>query len=162
MPVLRLGHPAELRRKLNRLASLPAADRWCLLQAAWGLPINAAGVRVAGPRRWGALLARVARPGTPLPAGGLPVARQTGRLVQWAARYGPYSGNCLSRSLTLWWLLRRQGLSGDLRIGVTRAGGRFEAHAWVEYEGVVVNDRPDVRQRYGAFELPVNSAIPFS
>lgn len=166
MPVLRLSHPAHLDRKLDRFWNLPAEDRWRLLQAALGLPVNAAGLRLIGFRRWGAYLARATGDGGRGAAGGRApergtspagflTAQETWRLVQWAVSYGPYAGNCLSRSLTLWWLLRRQGLDSDLRIGVSKLAGRFQAHAWIEYQGIVVNDRPDVRERYGVFEWRV-------
>ena len=151
----------QLNHKLRRLRELPAADRWRLAQATLGLPINAAGVRLAGFRKWGAYLARATATGGRQAGGGLQAARQTWLLVQWAARYGPYAGNCLSRSLTLWWLLRRQGLESELRIGVSTAGGRFEAHAWIEFQGIVINDRPDVRERFGAFDMPAGSVVPF-
>jgi hypothetical protein len=161
-PVAAAGSlPQKVRRRLRRLRQLSAADCWRLGQALLALPINAAGVRLTGFRQWGAYLAR-AGGSRPPRAGSLPVARQTWRLVCWASRYGLYKGNCLSRSLTLWWLLRRQGLESDLRIGVSTSGGQFAAHAWIEYEGVVINDRPDVRERFGAFDLPAGSAIPFA
>jgi len=152
----------RVRRKLRLVLDLPAGDRWRLAQAAVGLPINAVGVRLAGLQRWGAFLAHLAgRPRQPEGAS-LLIAQQTGRLVEWAARYGPYRGNCLSRSLTLWWLLRRQGLESELRIGASTAGGRFEAHAWIEFQGTVINDRADVRERYGVFDLPAGAAVPFA
>jgi len=169
----------KLGRRLRRLGELPAGDRWRLAQAAVGLPLNAAGVRLVGFRKWAAYLAqtvgrqrqwtgrrRSGDAGQPAsasrPASGLQTAHQTWRLVQWAATYGPYGGNCLSRSLTLWWLLRRQGLESELRIGVSTTGGRFEAHAWIEFQGTVINDQPDVRERFGVFDLPAGSAIPFT
>jgi len=77
--------------------------------------------------------------------------RRTRRFTALAAERGPLAGTCLSRSLTLWWLLRRRGIRTDLRIGVRKEAGRFEAHAWVEREGVVVNDRTEVVQQYAAF-----------
>jgi hypothetical protein len=61
----------------------------------------------------------------------------------------------------LWWLLLGQGIHADLRIGVTRPQGQFEAHAWIEYQGVVINDRQDVGRRYSVFERPINSAVRF-
>ncbi len=150
------------RRRLRRLQHLSGAGRWQLAQATLGLPLNAAGVRLAGFRKWAAYLDRTA-PSVSGPATGrVEMARETWQLVLWAARYGPYSGNCLSRSLTLWWLLRQQGLESQLRIGVSNAAGRFEAHAWIEYQGVVINDRPDVGEHFGAFDLPAGSAVPFA
>jgi hypothetical protein len=53
--------------------------------------------------------------------------------------------------LTLWWLLRRRGIDGELRIGVRKVAGQFQAHAWLEYCGAVLNDRADVSQRFASF-----------
>lgn len=78
-------------------------------------------------------------------------ANITARMVSIASRYGFYRPNCLQRSLVLWWLLRTQGVEGDLRIGVRKQEGRFEAHAWVEYEGEILNDRKDIHQYFAAF-----------
>jgi len=78
------------------------------------------------------------------------VAR-TARMVGVAARYGFWRANCLQQSLTLWRLLRQQGVTCELRIGVRRESARLKAHAWVEYRGVPVNDTHDVRERFAAF-----------
>ena len=69
-----------------------------------------------------------------------------------AERYGPWRGACLVRSLALHRLLERGGVPGSVvRVGV-RLGGdsnpAFEAHAWVEVQGVVVGDRPSVKTQW--------------
>jgi hypothetical protein len=53
-------------------------------------------------------------------------------------------------------LLRRQGIDSGLHLGVRKDSGPFEAHAWVEIDGVVVNDSEDVRIRYAAFANPIS------
>jgi hypothetical protein len=46
------------------------------------------------------------------------------------------AANCLTRSLTLYGLLRRLGAACELRIGVAHTpGGTLRAHAWVERDG---------------------------
>lgn len=72
-------------------------------------------------------------------------------LVRGAAAWCIFRPTCLQRSLTLWWLLRRQGIACALRIGVRFVAGRFEAHAWVERLGLVLNDRPDIGQLFAPF-----------
>jgi hypothetical protein len=62
------------------------------------------------------------------------------RLVDVAARH-TVRNTCLHRSLALWWLLGRCGVRSQIRIGTRRQQRRFEAHAWVEIGGVVINDR---------------------
>jgi hypothetical protein len=88
-------------------------------------------------------------------------ARRLAWVVEVAARRGPWAANCLQRSLTLWWFLQRQGLAADLMIGVRRrsgtsAGARtLDFHAWVEHQGVVLNDVPSIRRRFATFERPI-------
>lgn len=65
-------------------------------------------------------------------------------------RYSPLRGNCLSQSLALSRLLRRRGITPDLRLGVRLTGSKFDAHAWVEYDGRVLNDTQDVQTRFSA------------
>jgi len=62
--------------------------------------------------------------------------------IVWAvalvARHSPRS-TCLVQALAARVLLRRAGVSADLRIGVARnAGSGIQAHAWVESNGAVV------------------------
>ncbi len=76
------------------------------------------------------------------------------RAVALAASRGPVFGTCLSRSLTLQWLLRWRRIEADLCIGVRRQGGIFEAHAWLERNGVVINDRPEVQREFTPLDLP--------
>lgn len=77
------------------------------------------------------------------------------RLVQGAAAWSLRHPTCLHRSLILWWLVRRQGIASELRIGVRKEEGRFEAHAWVECAGVPLNDRADVGQDFAPFNTAV-------
>jgi hypothetical protein len=55
---------------------------------------------------------------------------------------------CLVEAYTLHYLLIRQGLTTELRIGVQRgARKQLEAHAWVEHGGkVLIGDLPDLYQ----------------
>lgn len=84
-------------------------------------------------------------------AGQWPKAQVTARMVQVAARYSPLRLHCLPRSLALWWLLRRDGLGADLRIGVTPKESGLEAHAWVEYKGLALNDHDDLHEQFAPF-----------
>ena len=74
--------------------------------------------------------------------------RQISRAVKVAARNGLRAPNCLRSSLVLNSMLRRRGYGSVLRIGVSREGGQFEAHAWVELAGRVVNDANDIATRF--------------
>ena len=61
----------------------------------------------------------------------------------------------MQKSLVLWFLLRCQDIDSELRIGVQRNQGEFQAHAWIERGGIVLNDSPTVRQQYAVFEHPI-------
>ena len=68
--------------------------------------------------------------------------RRTVEAVRTAGRYYHRRRlNCLSRSLAIYVLLRRQGVPATLRIGVKRYP--FAAHAWVECLGEVLDDSID-------------------
>ena len=92
----------------------------------------------------------------------LEVARRTAWVIDVAAKRGLWRANCLQRSVTLWWFLGRRGITSELRIGVRRrrsedASGRsgLDFHAWVERDGTVLNDAPDIRERFATFDRAV-------
>jgi hypothetical protein len=139
---------------------LSQSERLLLAQSAFALPAVAVLIRIKGLRRCQAALARltpVASPSGPEADGsGEQRARAVARMVGAAAAHGPFRANCLQQSVTLWWLLRRRGLHSDLRIGTRKGDECLEAHAWVEFRGVTLNESRDVHARYTAFEQPVN------
>lgn len=57
---------------------------------------------------------------------------------------------CLQRSATATFLLRNAGFPAVMVIGVQ--GMPFAAHAWVELDGEVANDRPQIREAYDVIE----------
>jgi hypothetical protein len=64
-------------------------------------------------------------------------------VVRRAAQHGLFRATCLRESLLLWWLLRRRGVTCDIKIGTSWAASRFLAHAWVEWEGGGQSDPPE-------------------
>jgi Transglutaminase-like superfamily len=72
-------------------------------------------------------------------------------LVDRVADVLPGTQNCLIRSLTLAWLLRDGGRQPLLRLGVRRDDGVLLFHAWIELDGQVVNDLPEIGDRFAAF-----------
>ena len=80
------------------------------------------------------------------------VLQSTCRMVHAAVHYSFVTFTCLEESLTLWYLLSNRGIAARLRIGVRKDDGTFEAHAWVEHEGLALN-QPEARHKhYAAFE----------
>jgi aryl-alcohol dehydrogenase-like predicted oxidoreductase len=84
--------------------------------------------------------------------------RMAVRMVNAAARYGGHRPTCLEKSLALWWLLRQQGTVSSVRIGARKVDGKLEAHAWVECEGVVLNEPREEHRHYATFD----AAFPLS
>lgn len=57
---------------------------------------------------------------------------------------------CLQRSAATVWLLRDRGVPAQLVIGTQHMP--FKAHAWVEVEGQVVNDRSYTNEMYAVLD----------
>src|SRR2546426_8573364 len=76
----------------------------------------------------------------------------TAHMVNAADRHGLVHPSCLAKSLTLWWLLGRQGISSRLRIGIRKENGKLRAHAWVEREGTALDEPEELHRHYAAFD----------
>ena len=76
----------------------------------------------------------------------------TVRMVKAAVSHSFGHPSCLEESLTLWWLLARRGITSDVRIGVRKQAEEFEAHAWVERDGIALNEPTAKHEHYAAFE----------
>jgi len=87
-------------------------------------------------------------------------ASVTAHIVNAADRHGLVHPSCLAKSLTLWWLLGRQGISSRLRIGIRKENEKFEAHAWVERDGAALNDLDEHHHHYAAFDAAFSSLPP--
>jgi hypothetical protein len=72
------------------------------------------------------------------------------RAMDLACVFYPKSVRCLQRSVATCLLLSRHGIAGQIVIGVRFAP--FKSHAWVEVDGIPVNDRPYMRQIYSVLE----------
>jgi hypothetical protein len=57
---------------------------------------------------------------------------------------------CLQRSAATACLLRSLGVPAELVIGAQQMP--FRAHAWVEVDGLVVNDKPYMREMYAVLD----------
>lgn len=84
----------------------------------------------------------------------------TSRMVNAAIRHVWRASTCLERSLALWWLLGRRGILCELRIGARKLEGKFEAHAWLECDGVALNEPQQEHRHYAVFDagFPLQSS----
>jgi len=120
----------NVARKFWRLSG---SDRRLLLDAA----VLLAAYRVA---LWVLSWNRVA---APRPARGQPSAKQIPiERLEWAVRTASRAipvANCLTAALALHHLMSRAGYESTIHIGVAKTPARgFEAHAWVEHDGVTL------------------------
>lgn len=147
--------------QLQRFKNLEAPAQGLFLRAWIMLPLVAASLRMRGfgatQRSLQRSILNATRSAVQGPSGELAAVDDSrvpliARMVAAAARRSALQADCLERSLTLWWLLGRQGIASQLRIGTRKAGDRLDAHAWVEYRGKSLNEIDDVHQRYAAFD----------
>lgn len=139
----------QIFRYFAKRRALSRADQRTVVLAGAAMPLFWLGLRVMGLPRFQALLQR--RPLTRNRAMPLADIQALGALVNIAARHTLGPRTCLTRSLLLGWLLQRRGVASELRIGVRLTQGELAAHAWVECQGIPVNDRPDVGVQFASF-----------
>ena len=114
------------------------------LRAAVLIPLCALAIRtIALPRLLRMITARAAR----RPAPGRHRSAISVRAIDRASAHGT-GGACLTRSVALMYLLARRGRVTTLKIGARRITGGLAAHAWVEADGIPLNDPADVRAAY--------------
>lgn len=147
-------------RKLRTWRALPPAERAGLGRAARLLPAVRLSLRWFGLRRTQAWLARQAAPPPPDPAAEADCVATIVRLVILVARHQRPCDTCLARSLTLWALLRREGIATEVRVGARPAADRIEAHAWVEWRGRPLTDPGDGGGGFRAFDRPLAGRTP--
>jgi len=88
------------------------------------------------------------------------VARSVSRVVRIAANRSLSHATCLQQSVLLHRLLNQRGIVADLRIGVRKRDGIFEAHAWVECLGEILNESTDVKARFTPFPHRGTPTLP--
>jgi len=137
------------RSDFARLSALDPAERRVLLAAIFLLLSYASRVRLFGLRATQARMRRLAAAESAVPP------QRIAAIVAAAARRMPVGGGCLPSSLALQHLLAASGIASDLRLGVSVARGRLEAHAWVECDGTTLLDTRDPRHDFHAFERAI-------
>ncbi len=70
--------------------------------------------------------------------------------VNHACVWYPKRALCLQRSVVTTCLLRSCGVPAQMVLGAQKLP--FKAHAWVEVNGRVINERTDVQAAYGVWE----------
>jgi hypothetical protein len=147
--------------RLRRFSALERPARGLFLRAVVLLPLVALSLRWRGFRETQAALRRFLPKANSEPDAALAskITALTAHMVNAADRHGLVHPSCLAKSLTLWWLLGRQGIPSQLRIGTRKEKEKFEAHAWVERDGTALNEPDEPHHHYAAFDASL-SALP--
>jgi hypothetical protein len=150
-----------MREWIKQFSAMERPARGLFLRACVLLPLISASLRLRGFRKTKALLQLfLSAPYGSQNLGAQACAALTAQVVRAAVRSGIGDSNCLKVSLALWWLLARQGIASDLRVGVHTDGGKFEAHAWVECGRVAFNDPEKNYPDYAVFDTALASLPP--
>jgi hypothetical protein len=144
-------------RQIRRFSALGRSARGLFLRASLVLPLITISLRWRGFRKTKALLQYF----IPLAYGSQNPEAQaraalTAQMVRAAASHGVGNPTCLEVSLALWWLLARQGIASDLRVGIRKDGEKFEAHAWIECGGTTLIKN----HQFAAFDAALASLPP--
>jgi hypothetical protein len=70
--------------------------------------------------------------------------------VNYACIWYPKRALCLQRSFVTIYLLRKNGVGAQFVMGAQKLP--FKAHAWVEVDGVAINERTNVQATYAVWE----------
>ena len=147
--------------RLRRFSALERPARVLFLRAAALLPLISLSLRLRGFRKTQAFLQKfLSLPGHSTDPPASSRADLTVRMVRAAVRNSLGHPTCLDESMTLWWLLERQGIGAELKVGVRKDGEKFEAHAWVERDGLALNEPESKHKHFAAFDAALASLPP--
>lgn len=142
--------------RFRRFSALERQAQGLFVRALVALPLIRCSLRWRGFGATQAMLERLAanHPAPDRPAENY--AALAARMVKAAGRHGLLRPSCLEESLAIWWLLARQGVRSEIRIGVPndtqKLGSDFAAHAWIEHNGVALNEVEAPHRHYAAFD----------
>ena len=128
---------ARLKDKLARFARLDGADKWLMLRAVWWLAVARIMLLVMPFRR---LAARLSAENSPRGAQPDQVPlRRISYAVSAAANNVPWRSDCFPQTIAARMMLKRQGYSSTIHIGVERVGEEgLAGHAWLTCGETVV------------------------
>lgn len=149
----------QMWERLRRFSALERPAQALFLRAIVLLPLVSVNLRRRGFKATQAALQKRigAVPANPDPR---KIAAMSARMVHAAVRHGFGHPTCLQESLVLWYLLARQGIDSELRIGIRKHAGKFEAHAWVECQGAAINEPEALHEHYAAFDAGFSAPPP--
>jgi hypothetical protein len=147
-------------KKLQKFLALDSDERYLLLEAFFLLN----GIRLGFVLlEFSVLQKGLSKLGRPESHHDRCQSRSVSRII-WAVEvsthFSPGGAKCLARALAVQVLMQRQGYDPKLQIGVIKNSTQdFRAHAWIEYQGMVVIGQLPELEDYSAL-LPPQLYIP--
>jgi hypothetical protein len=68
--------------------------------------------------------------------------------------FSPYI-NCLAICTAHWWLMKRRGISVQMKFGMKKRNEKLVAHSWLEYNGEAFSEDSSKIKKYTAFETSI-------
>jgi hypothetical protein len=137
---------------LNKFGKLSRGERRLLVQSILLLPVFHIALLLLGYYHLRALIEKIFpfKESSTLPSETaiLERAQEIARAVSIAAQHGFYKATCLRRSMLVWLFLQREGIQNEICFGVRVVDSKLAAHAWVEYNGTVINDAANIHEHY--------------
>ncbi|MCD6291053.1 MAG: lasso peptide biosynthesis B2 protein [Anaerolineae bacterium] len=134
----------SIRHKWHKWQGLQPRDRWGVLQA-WSLLLAAdVGLRLLPFRLMRHLIIigeREKDKGNISPEEAAAIVARWHRLVSIAGQHHIRPMLCLRRAIVLRWLLAKEGLAAQVRIGLHKENNSFYTHAWVERNGKAIGEQ---------------------
>jgi hypothetical protein len=143
----------SFKKGINLLRTIPVKERGLLFQASILIPLVVGLLNLGGFTRLHQILSKFLHPIKRRSAAESEIISEeaiqpTVNAVELALRLSFFRPKCLAKSYVLWWLLARQSIHADLCIGVKKENSLLEGHAWVESDGIVLNDSADVQTTF--------------
>ena len=102
-----------MKSRFSKLLQLSLQDCRCIMHALFLLPFNGVSVQLRGYQKTlNGLSTHQIENNRSRDISAIVAAKNMGRMVNIAARYGPYRAKCLTRSITVIQMMNRRGLSG--------------------------------------------------
>lgn len=81
------------------------------------------------------------------------------QLSEIAGRFHIRKMNCLRRCLSQQKMLTKRGFKTSMHIGIRIENDKVKAHAWLTFQGSIINDSEDVLSRYSELKVANEHAI---
>lgn len=130
---------------------IPASHKALFLKIGLLVPLTEIGIRTFGFKRTVRFLEYFAREKKkPSERPQVLINRHSNYLYLFKKNF-PFFGKCLAHSLSLWFILKKKGVSTDLRFGMKKQEGGLLAHAWLEFEGKPLASKSELEEDYTFF-----------